>query len=196
VPVAAVVTLYDARMPVDPAQLKIQLYPASVLREKAGPVEYSPNVREVGLRMIEMMRQADGIGLAAPQVGLSWMMFVANVPADESRSPEASPPSASGGPEVFINPEIVRTEGLPETMSEGCLSLPGVLGEVTRQPTLTIRALDLDGHPFEKTATGLLARCYQHEYDHLMGVMIIDKFPEADLKKNKTLLSQMEKRGR
>jgi len=183
-------------MPVDPDQLKIQLYPASVLRERATTVEYSANVREVGVRMIEMMRQADGIGLAAPQVGLSWLMFVADVPTDEGRSPDTVPPSASGGPEVFINPEIVRAEGLPETMSEGCLSLPGVLGEVTRQPTVTIRALDLEGNPFEKTATGLLARCYQHEHDHLLGVMIIDKMPEADLKKNKNLLNHMEKRGR
>lgn len=159
-------------------------------------MEYSDNVREVGLRMLQIMRQADGIGLAAQQVGLPWMMFVCDVPADDSRSPEADPPSASPGPEVFINPEIVTRKGLPETTSEGCLSLPGVLGDVTRQPTVTIRALDLDGNAFEKTATGLLARCYQHEYDHLVGVMIIDKFPEPDLRKNKNLLSHMERRGR
>ncbi|MFT5424563.1 MAG: peptide deformylase [Phycisphaerales bacterium] len=183
-------------MTVDPDQLKIQLYPTPVLRIKASPVEYSPNVREVGVRMIEIMSQADGIGLAAPQVGLSWMMFVARVPADETRSPDASPPSASLEPEVFINPEIVRVKGLPETMAEGCLSLPGVLGEVTRRPTVVIRALDLEGNAFEKTATGLLARCYQHEYDHLMGVMIIDKMAQADLRKNKNFLKHMEKRDR
>lgn len=183
-------------MAVDPASLKIQLYPAPILRTRCEPVEYSDNVRAVGERMIDMMYKADGVGLAAPQVGLPWMLFVADVPVDEGRSADTDPPSASRGPEVFINPEIVSTAGMPEPMSEGCLSLPGVLGEVRRPPTVTVRALDLEGNPFEKTATGLLARCFLHEHDHLMGVLILDKMDEQELRKNKSLLTSLERRAR
>lgn len=193
---AASGTLYDATMTVDPASLKIQLYPASILRERCEPVTYTDNVRAIAERMVEMMYKADGVGLAAPQVGLPWMLFVADVPEDEGRSSETTPPSASSGAEVFINPEIVDTTGIPEPMAEGCLSLPGVLGEVFRPPTVTIRALDLEGNPFERTATGLLGRCYLHEYDHLTGVLILDKMNDRELRKNKTLISSLERRAR
>ncbi|MEQ8770515.1 MAG: peptide deformylase [Phycisphaerales bacterium] len=184
-------------MPVDPASLKLQIHPAACLREKATPVEtVDDEVRAVAERMIEVMRSAEGIGLAAPQVGLGWRMFVCHVPPPEEDVPADDPATACADAEVFINPEILKYEGPPEGYEEGCLSLPGILGEVRRPPIVTVRAMDQHGNAFERRAGGLLGRCWQHEIDHLDGVMIIDKMTQMSRLKNRTALKQMERRGR
>ncbi len=184
-------------MPVDPASLKLQIHPAACLREKAAVVEsVDDEVRAVAARMIEVMNSADGIGLAAPQVGLGWRMFVCHVPPPDDAAGPEDPPTACAGPEVFINPEILKYEGPPEPYEEGCLSLPGILGEVRRPPIVTVRAIDGQGNTFERRAGGLLGRCWQHEIDHLDGVMIIDKMSQISRLKNRSALRQMERRGR
>lgn len=195
-------------MPLDVASLRIVKFPAPVLRTKAKLVaEINEDVRNVAMRMIELMREAEGVGLAAPQVGLGWRMFVADVPptpkrpADEAgeerdaRSPDSDPPTATRGPQIYINPQIVRLEGDLEGAEEGCLSLPDINGEVRRPPIATISALDLNGAPFTARAGGLLARCWQHEQDHLDGVLIIDRMTQMSRLKNRTAIRDMEREG-
>lgn len=186
-------------MAIDVKSLKIVTYPAPVLLKKAAPVpEVNDEVRAVAQRMLELMREAEGIGLAAPQVGLAWRMFVVDIepPEDEGGDePEGDLPTFTDGPEVYINPKFADPIGAPEPMEEGCLSLPNIRGEVLRPPTITIQALDIDGRPFTQTATGLLARCWQHEMDHLDGVLIISRFTQMSRIKTKNAVKALESRA-
>jgi peptide deformylase len=181
-------------MPVDPSKLELRTYPDPVLRQKAKPVaEVTDEVRKVVARMIEVMREKDGIGLAAPQIGLSWRIFVADVPESEKRSASALPPSATKGPQVYINPVLSRPAGELEPYEEGCLSLPDIRGDVLRPPTITVTYMDIEGRSVTQTATGLLARCWQHETDHLDGVLIIDKMTQIFRMKNKSAIRDLER---
>ncbi len=182
--------------PIDPSQLRIVRHPDPVLRQKATPIpEVTTLVRDVAQRMIELMRSEDGAGLAAPQVGLSWRMFVVEIPPDEAkgRSVSAQPATATLGPIVYINPRLATPSGAVEGAEEGCLSLPGIWGEVLRAPVVTIRATGLDAQPFESTAAGLLARCWQHEMDHLDGVLILDRMTQASRLKNRSKVRELER---
>lgn len=182
---------------VDPASLGIVRYPAEVLRQKATAVEATPPVLAAAKRMIQLMHDAPGIGLAAPQVGLSWRVFVADVPPDdhraEPRNAETDPPSATAGPEIYIDPVLSKPQGVHEFMEEGCLSLPGILGDVLRPPTITMTYTDEQGQRITRKATGLLARCWQHEMDHLDGVLILDRMSKPDRLRIKPKLEKLEK---
>lgn len=140
--------------------LKIRLYGDPVLREKARPVErVDAGVRRFLAAMAEAMYAAEGVGLAAPQVGVLQRLVVIDV---------------GDGLLELVNPEIVASAGQVEGV-EGCLSLPGLIGDVVRSESVTVRALDGRGRPFEISGQGLLARALQHEIDHLDGVLFIDK---------------------
>lgn len=183
---------------IDPTKLRIDLYPTEVLRMKADPVPIEDGVdasmRAVAERMIELMRGADGIGLAAPQVGIPVRLFVAHVPPNPELEPDPSGlPISSEKPQVFFNPEIIAFSRDLEPYEEGCLSLPGINGEVNRPSTVTMRAIDLEGKTVELEATGLMARCWQHEIDHLDGVLIIDKMTQMARLKNRARIKSMEK---
>ena len=180
---------------VDPAKLRIELYPTEVLRMKAGPVaSVDDSHRAIAARMIDLMRGAQGIGLAAPQVGLSVRLFVAHVPPDPEGEPDPSGlPDSCHEPQVFFNPEIVEFSKDLEPYEEGCLSLPGITGEVNRPSTVTMRATDIEGKTVEFKATGLLARCWQHEIDHLDGVLILDKMSQMSRLKNRARIKSLEK---
>lgn len=181
-------------MTVDPASLEIRTYPDDVLRTKAHPLAaVTDEVRAVAHRMIELMHEAEGIGLAAPQVGLPWRMFVAFVPESDKRSASKNPPDAMTQVQVYINPVLSNPSGPLESLSEGCLSLPEILGEVLRPSTITITATGLDGRTFTHTAAGLLARCWQHETDHLDGVLILDKMTQISRLKNRTAIRELER---
>lgn len=181
-------------MPIDASSLSILHYPDPVLRRRAEPVrEVTEEVRAVAARMIDLMRDAEGVGLAGPQVGIPWRIFVAHIAATEGRSTTATPPTATAAPLVYINPVISNPAGGPEPFEEGCLSLPDIRGEVLRPPVVTIRAIGLDGKPFEQTGGGLLARCWQHEVDHLDGVLIIDKMTQMSRLKNRLAIKDLEK---
>ena len=119
--------------------------------------------------MIETLDEAEGDGLAAPQVGVSKRIFVVHIPGEE--------------PEVYINPEILELSKEEGPFEEGCLSIPGYYSEVIRPLRLMIKAQDVKGKPFMKKADGLLARVIQHENDHLYGKLYIDYI--EDSKKNK-----------
>jgi len=166
----------------DPAALRVLHYPAPVLRHRAEPVDpIDDRVLAVIERMFDLMREANGVGLAAPQVGLPWRLFVANhtgEPADDR---------------AYINPTLRDPATATTVREEGCLSLPDITGQITRPAAITIDATDPQGRPFTLTADDLLARVWQHEYDHLDGVLILDRMPPIDRMANKKLLRELER---
>ena len=139
--------------------LEIRVLGDPILREETKPVsEITDDLRTLVKNMFDTMYIAKGIGLAAPQVGRTEQLAVIDV--DDK-------------PFVIINPEIVSGEGRSKA-EEGCLSIPDVYGDVERPERIHLRAMDLDGKTFEMDASGLLARCLQHETDHLHGKLFID----------------------
>ena len=151
--------------------LKIITYGNPTLRKKTKPIQkVDPALRKLAENMIETMHDAEGIGLAAPQVGKSISLFVADI----------SPIEESGKPMVFLNIEILEAEGAVP-YKEGCLSIPGISAEVTRPDRIKIRYMDLAGKTHHGTADGILARVIQHETDHVNGKLYIDYVPEEEL---------------
>ena len=131
-----------------------------VLKEKAKPVDkITKTVRLLLDNMAQTMLNADGVGLAAPQVGVSLRVIVVDV---------------GEGLIELINPVIVASEGC-ETGTEGCLSVPGMYGEVERYTTVTVQGLDRQGNPVSVQGSGLLARALQHEIDHLDGILFVER---------------------
>jgi peptide deformylase len=146
------------------AILRIRTFGDPVLRERARDVEAITDLhRKLIADMFDTMREAPGVGLAAPQVGVMERIFVWEF---EDRSG------------AFINPAIVSRSSETEDDEEGCLSLPGIVYEVRRSADVTIEGLDADGKPTRIEATGLLARIFQHEVDHLDGVLFVDHLAE------------------
>jgi peptide deformylase len=144
------------------ARLPIVEFPDPRLRTVARPVkEVDTRIRQLIDDMFETMYEAPGIGLAATQVDVHERLLVLDVSEDKSY------------PMVFINPEIVSTEG-SQVYQEGCLSVPGIYADVKRAEKVVVKALDRDGQAFEITAEGLLAVCLQHEMDHLAGKVFVD----------------------
>jgi peptide deformylase len=144
------------------AKLSIIEFPDPRLRTVARPVaEVDTRIRTLIDDMFETMYAAPGIGLAATQVNVHERLLVLDV-SEEKTSPL-----------VFINPEILESEG-SQVYQEGCLSVPGIYADVTRAETIRVRALDRDGQSFEIKADGLLAVCIQHEMDHLAGKVFVD----------------------
>jgi peptide deformylase len=189
-------------MSIDPESLAIRYYPDPVLRKKASEIEGATDeVREVAARMIDLMSQARGIGLAAPQVGLSWRLFVAHVPPSVAEERDADEPpegtqDTTEHPMVFINPRLSDFSRDLVPWDEGCLSIPDITGHVRRPSLVSITATGLDGEEFTIAASGLLARCLQHEYDHLEGVLIIDKFTQLSKVKNRSAIRELERGAR
>jgi len=145
------------------AILDILEFPDPQLRTVAKPVEtVDERVRTIVADMFETMYDAPGIGLAATQVNIHERIITIDVSEDKSE------------PLVFINPTIDVLDGEPETMQEGCLSVPGFYEDVTRIEHCLVKALDKDGQPFELECRGLLAVCIQHEVDHLDGKLMVD----------------------
>jgi peptide deformylase len=142
------------------ARLDIHLFGSPILRQETERVGHiTPELRRLVDDMFETMEAANGIGLAAPQVGRSERLFVVEV---------------DGVRQAFLNPELLRAEGRNK-WEEGCLSIPEVYAEVERPATVTMRAQDLEGAWFEITAGDLLGRCLQHELDHLVGKLFLDR---------------------
>ncbi len=165
--------------------LEITMHEHPALRTKGRPVEkVDQKILQLAGDMIDTMIEAEGVGLAAQQVGLPLQMFVLDVPQMKDR------PSAMrvGGrqvdfeammPMVLINPEI-RTFGKIRIEGEGCLSFPGLRGDVARPVSVEVKARTPEGEVMEFEAEGFLARAVQHEYDHLQGILYIDRMTEED----------------
>ena len=145
--------------------LALRLYPDPVLRQETPPViMFNQHLDRVLRDMLRFMKDRKGIGLAAPQVGVLQRIIVADT---------------GDGPLRLVNPYIVGREGC-DSLSEGCLSLPGIFVEVPRNTCIEVAGQGARGHRVEFEATGLLARVLQHEIDHLDGKLICDYGPNSD----------------
>jgi peptide deformylase len=164
--------------------MKVVCYPSDVLRQKADNVtEFDEALRQTARDMIETMYAANGVGLAAQQVGLTIRMAVLNCdgkPGDEL---------------VLVNPEIIDSSG-KLTSEEGCLSFPGIFSKIQRAAQVKVRYQDLDGNEQTLEAGGLPARAVQHELDHLDGVLICDRMSRVQRMANRRALKMLEARQR
>jgi peptide deformylase len=146
------------------AERPIVIYGDQVLREVSHPVEeINQEVKDLVSQMVDTLRRAKGLGLAASQVGAPLRLFILDLSAVDINETLR----------VFINPEIIETDGECD-MEEGCLSFPDMYLRITRPERVKVRATDLDGNRFEMTADGVTARAIQHEYDHTQGTLFID----------------------
>jgi peptide deformylase len=151
------------------AVLQIRLEGDPVLRQKATRLpKVDESVRKLAADMRETMADAHGVGLAAPQIGLSRRLIVVHTP--ENYGDEGEPAYEFS----LVNPEIVKSFGETSGL-EGCLSIPGWVGEVPRAEAVTVKAINIDGRPIRIKATGQLAIVLQHEIDHLDGIMYTDR---------------------
>jgi peptide deformylase len=161
-------------------KLSIVHYPDPCLRRVCEPVtEFDGEVAALARRMLELMHAGRGIGLAAPQVGVLKRLFVMN---------------RTGEPEddlIFVNPEIRDLHGSREA-EEGCLSLPEIYVQVRRAARCRIIAQDLNGEPIEREGEDLLCRVWQHETDHLNGILILDRMGPSDKIATKKRLKELE----
>jgi peptide deformylase len=160
--------------------MEIVLYPEPVLRRKASAVvRFDAELARIAAEMREAMAKAKGVGLAAPQVGLSIRLLVLN---------------ATGKPEdalTLVNPKITPAKG--ETRGEeGCLSFPGIWSEVARAPQIAVEAQDLQGNPVRLELADYVARIVQHEFDHLDGILFIDRMSPADRLRTRKALRLLE----
>lgn len=151
-------------------KLRIVTYPHPALRCRARPVDrVSANTLGVADAMFQLMYEGKGVGLAAPQVGLPFQLLVLNFSGDRKNR---------AGEKVYLNPTIVRRRGIQED-EEGCLSLPGLFGLVRRARSVVVRARELSGREVEIHSRRLAARVWQHEIDHLSGILFIDRLSAA-----------------
>ena len=165
----------------------ITLYGDSVLREACeNIVKGETDVLNLSSDMFETMIQADGIGLAAPQIGISKRIFVVDGTSLEDDE-------MSSFKKVFINPIILKEDGDEWEFEEGCLSIPGVRGGVFRKSEILIRYFDENWNEKEESYNGMKARIIQHEYDHIEGKLFVDYFSSIKRKLIKNKLSEISK---
>jgi peptide deformylase len=166
--------------PAKTSSLQIVLFPDPRLLRACAPVaKFDAELALLAARMLQLMRDAHGVGLAAPQVGCNIRLFVMN---------------PTGQPEddrVLVNPEITDPAD-EEQAEEGCLSLPKINATVTRAKSLHVRAQDLAGHWFERSETGWPARIIQHEFDHLNGILILDRMGAVDRMSNRKAIKELQ----
>lgn len=163
-------------------QLSIVPFPHPTLRVRSKPIRrVDQSLRDLIAQMLELMYEAEGVGLAANQVDLPLRLFVANPAGHRGEGEEL----------VLINPVLQLPKG-SESSSEGCLSLPGMYGEVKRPKSVRVSAYDLQGNPIDRVVDGFLARVIQHENDHLDGVLFIDRLSNESLRTFEDRLSEME----
>lgn len=164
----------------NPADLKLVLYPDPVLRKRAREVtEFTPWLQEVAEKMKLMMVEHKGVGLAAPQVGLGIRMFVMS-PTGEAKDAIA-----------IVNPELSEQNG-EQNGEEGCLSLPDIRIKVNRFYNVRVKGVTPTGEPLELDLEEWTARIAQHEYDHLEGIMLIDRMSQSVRMKNRQKIKELE----
>ncbi len=173
--------------------LSIIQYPHPTLRHKAKPLRrVDAELQTIVREMFALMYKAKGVGLAATQVDLPYRLFVVNLLSDPTHPEEE---------QVFLNPVLTKPHGL-DTAEEGCLSLPGLYGDVKRPERITIDAYNLTGEHIQGEVSGLMARVVQHETDHLDGVLFIDRISPTrklaakdDLYEFETIFAGQRERG-
>jgi peptide deformylase len=163
--------------------MEILTFGSDLLYQKAAPIknikDNLPKWKEIAQQMLYALKNGKGVGLAGPQIGLMSKIFVVSVEGDE--------------PRVFINPSIIETSQETVKYEEGCLSIPGIWADVIRPKTVKVQAWNENGRPFTIETGGLLARVILHEYDHLDGILFIDRLSEP---KKKRVLDKLAKRAK
>ncbi len=164
-------------------KLSLHIYGDEVLRQKAQDVtEFDDKLKKTVEEMIQVMYNNKGVGLAAPQVGISKRFFIVDIDRTENSL-------------IFVaNPEISYYSSDKEFFEEGCLSVPGIYAEVERPRSIIMTGQDINGNQIEITASGFLARALMHENDHLSGVLFVDLIPEENNKKVKNQLKKLTKK--
>lgn len=149
----------------------IVAYGSPVLKKRAAAIQPGhPGLSELIESMYETMYASSGVGLAAPQINLSIRLFVVDASPFEDEQPELK-----GFRKAFINPVMVDETGKPWKFNEGCLSIPGIREDVERHPEIHLHYFDEDFKEYKETFSGIIARIIQHEYDHLEGILFIDR---------------------
>lgn len=151
--------------------LRMCYYGNPVLRRKAKPiVTITDEIRQLAQQMVEILQEQRGIGLAAPQVGVSLRLFISTVYPDQ-----ANGEATYGEPRIFINPILTHPSKNMCEMNEGCLSIPGLSASVARPESIELEAQDLEGQIWRESLNGFWARVCMHEIDHLNGILYIDR---------------------
>jgi len=158
----------------------LSLYPDPVLRRPAGPVEaFDEELRAIVAGMFERMYASKGVGLAGPQVGLKKRILVLNSTGEKADEL------------VLVNPRILERFGPATLFEEGCLSFPGLYAEVERLENCRVQAFRVDGTRLDESFGGFTSRVIQHEYDHLEGVLLVDRMSPADRLRHKAALEDL-----
>lgn len=176
--------------------LPIIAYGDPVLKKVATDISPDyPKIKELIANMFETMYASHGVGLAAPQIGLSVRLFVVDASpfADDDDLSEAEQEFLKGFQKTFINAKIIEETGEKWSFNEGCLSIPGVREDVSRHKIITINYLDENFHPQTLTIDGIAARIIQHEYDHIEGILFTDKLSAFKKQLLKGKLSNISK---
>ncbi len=182
-------------------RLSILQYGDPILRTKGKAIDkIDAHIRELAQNMVETMHAANGVGLAAPQIGEALQLTVLDVSEVEDRPSTMKLNGESIDPKiamplVLINPQI-DLGAETEKGTEGCLSFPEITGEIVRAKSITVRAQNLDGEPIEIEMTGFLARAVQHEVDHLNGILFIDRMSTAAKISLSSKLKRLQKETR
>ena len=167
-----------------PKNFDVVLFPDPVLRKETEEITaFDDELKGVVEGMFERMFESQGVGLAAPQVGLSMRLFVLNDEGDKDK-PERNL--------ALINPTIKSFGGKKTRHEEGCLSLPGVHADITRPEKCVVHHFDVDGNEVEKEYDGFVARIIQHEYDHLQGVLLVDRMTPSDKLRNRAAVDELK----
>ena len=158
----------------------LTLYPAPVLRRRAEPFEaFDDELRAIAEAMFERMYASQGVGLAGPQVGLKKRILVLNATGEKADE------------RCLVNPTILDRSGPKTSFEEGCLSFPGIYASVERPENCSVRSYTLEGELIEETFSGFPSRIVQHEYDHLEGVLLVDRMSQADKLRHKAALDEL-----
>lgn len=163
----------------DYTKCSLTRFPSPVLEKRAEAIaEINDDIRKLADRMIDLMVETQGVGFAGPQAGVNLRIFVVSLDCSRENA------------KVYINPEIA-VSGPVISHEEGCLSLPGIYSQIQRHAVCTVTATDLEGNRFTEEGEGLLARAFQHEYDHLEGTMIKDRMSRPAKIRARRKLKQM-----
>jgi peptide deformylase len=176
--------------------MKVKTYGNPVLRKDCQKIdEITDEIKELSKKMIDSMYDENGIGLAAPQIGVNIRLFVVDTDVEDDTI-VATPGEAYLTPKMplaLINPEIISTSGPEVPFLEGCLSIPGVNATVYRPDIIRLKAQTIDGEVIDLECGGLLSRCVQHEIDHLNGILFTDKAVESEISEFEGKLEKLKK---
>ena len=178
--------------------LEIKIYGDAVLNKQVEKIEkIDDSIIALADTMITTMKDADGVGLAAPQIGESISLIILGVPYSRDNMQQCSPGEMLLLPQMplaLVNPELTPTTHAMSTAEEGCLSVPEIYAKVTRPEKVMLSAEQLDGNKINVECGGFLARALQHECDHLNGILFPEVLDEDELKKIKPMLNKLTKK--